>query len=102
MKKVIDEKLYDTEKAEYFCECEFSNPSDFQYVYEALYKSPNGQFFIEYSGGPMSKYGVSISQNHTGGSNGIALFNEEEAKEFMEKHGESEDYNRAFGEPELG
>jgi hypothetical protein len=67
MNKVVNGKLYDTKSAELFCEYSFSNPSDFKHVYEALYKSPNGQFFIEYSGGPMSEYGVSCGQNETSG-----------------------------------
>lgn len=102
MKMIVNGKLYDTEKAEMFCEHSFSNSSDLQHVYEALYKSPNGHFFIEYSGGAMSKYAARYSQNETGGSSGIRLVNVDEAKEFMESHGESEDYIKAFGEPELG
>ena len=102
MKKVIDGKLYDTEKAEMFCEYDFSNSSDFKHVYEALYKSPNGQFFLEYSGGPMSKYGVCCGQNQTSGSSGIRLVTEDEAKEFLEGCGSAEDYVKAFGEIELG
>lgn len=50
MKRIIDGKLYDTEKAEVLCEHSYSNPGDFYYVYEALYKSPGGHFFIEYEG----------------------------------------------------
>ena len=102
MKKVINGKLFDTEKSEVICEHEFSNPGDFKHVYEALYKSPNGQFFIEYSGGPMSKYSVCCGQNHTSGSSGIRLVEEDEAKEFAEAYGTSKDYVKAFGELELG
>lgn len=102
MKKIVNGKLYDTESAELFCEYSFSNPSDFKHVYEALYKSPNGQFFVEYSGGPMSEYGVSCGQNETSGSSGIRLVTEAEAMEFLEAHGTSDDYVKAFGKPELG
>jgi len=102
MKKIIKGKLYDTESAEMICEYSFSNPSDFKHVYEALYKSLNGQYFIEYSGGAMSKYSVQYAQNEVGGSNGIRLLSEEDARIFLEEHGTSDDYVRAFGEPELG
>ena len=102
MKTIIDGKLYDTENAEMFCEYSFSHTGDFQHVYEALYKSPNGQFFIRYSGGPMSKYAVSSGANETSGSSGIRLVTEDEAKAFIEKNGTSDDYVEAFGQPELG
>ena len=102
MKQIIHGKLYDTENAEMFCEYSFSNPSDFQYVYEALYKSPNGQFFIEFSGGPMSKYSVRSGSNETSGSSGIRLVTEEDARIFIEQNGTSDSYIEAFGEPELG
>lgn len=102
MKSIIDGKLYDTEKSELSCEYSYSNPGDFQYVYEALYKSPNGKYFIEYGGGAMSKYGESCGQNEATGSSGIRLMDEDEAKDFTEAHGTAEDYAKAFGEPELG
>lgn len=102
MKKVVNEKLYDTENAEMFCENCFSNVGDFKHVYEALYKSSNGQFFIEFSGGPMSKYRVNTGQNEVSGSDGIRLITKDDAKEFMEEHGDTEGYVKAFGTPEIG
>lgn len=102
MKKVVNGKLYDTKSAELFCEYSFSNPGDFKHVYEALYKSPNGQFFIEYSGGASSEYGVCCGQNEWSGSSGIRLVSNDDAKEFIEEHGTADDFLMAFGEPELG
>lgn len=102
MKRIVNGKLYDTENAEMFCEYSFSNPSDFKHVYEALYKSSDGQFFIKFSGGAMSKYSISYGQNEVGGSDGIRLVSEEEAMAFLEEHGTSDSYVTAFGEPELG
>lgn len=102
MRKVLNGKLFDTKSAEFLCEHSFSNPSDFKNVSESLYKSPNGQFFIKYSGGPMSEYGVRCGQNELSGSSGIRLVSDDEAKVFFEAHGTSDDYVKAFGEPELG
>ena len=102
MKKIINGKLYDTESAEFICMYSYSNPRDFNFVEESLYKSPYGTFFIEYSGGAKSRYAVQYGQNEVGGSKGIRLVDIDEAKEFLESHGKSEDYVKAFGEPELG
>ena len=70
MEKIIDGKLYNTENAELLCKFCYSNPIDFEHVEELLYKSPNGQFFIEYSGGPQSKYAKRYGQSEVGGSSG--------------------------------
>lgn len=102
MKKIVDGKLYNTKSAELFCEYSFSNPSDFKHVYEALYKTLKGQYFIEYSGGPMSQYRECCGQNEWSGSSGIRLVSDDEAKIFIEEHGTADDFLKAFGEPELG
>lgn len=102
MKTILDGKLYDTETSEEFCTFCYSNTGDFNHVYEALHRSPNGKFFIEYSGGPMSRYKVRLGQNEVGGSSGIRLVTDEEAREFVQLNGTTDDYERAFGKPELG
>lgn len=98
MKKIVYGSLYDTDKSELICEYEFSNPSDSNHVYEALYKSPYGQYFIAYSGGADSKYCVSCGQNRVICSSGIRLVVEDEAKQFTEELGTAEDFVKAFGE----
>ena len=102
MKKIINNKVYDTENAECICNYSFGNPNNFRYICEDIYKSSNGQFFIQYSGGAMSKYSIKHSPNNVSGSNGIRLVTDDEAKDFIEDHGTCEDYVKAFGEPEIG
>ena len=102
MKKIINGKLYNTETAKLICGYSFGNPNDFRRIDESLHKSPNGQFFIEYDGGPLTEYAVKFGQHEFRGSNGIRLVDIDEAKEFVESHGKHNDYINAFGEPELG
>jgi hypothetical protein len=102
MKKIINGKVYDTEVAELICSYEYGYERDFRYVYEALYKSPNGQFFINYQGGAMSKYSENTGPNETFGGSGIRLIDEDEARKFTESNGSNEDYVKAFGEPVEG
>ncbi|AQQ71187.1 hypothetical protein SMSP2_01553 [Limihaloglobus sulfuriphilus] len=102
MKNIINGKVYDTETAELICSYKYGYEGDFRYVYEALYKSYNGQFFIEYKGGAMSKYSEITGPNEAFGGSGIRLIDEDEARDFIESNGSTEDYVKAFGEPEEG
>ncbi|AQT68241.1 hypothetical protein STSP2_01397 [Anaerohalosphaera lusitana] len=102
MKKVVEGKLYDTEVAEEICYYSYGYSGDFRYCSEVLYKSPNGQFFIEYDGGPYSKYSEAGGPQKVYGSSGIKLVSEDEAQSFVEENGSAEDYIKAFGEPEKG
>lgn len=101
MKKIIDGKLYDTEDAEEICERRYLGPSDFNYIWEFLFKSSAGQFFISYEGGAATGYAVPEGRGHRGGA-GIKLISVSEAKEFVEEYGTYSDYANTFGEPERG
>lgn len=102
MKRIINGKLYDTDNAEMICEYGYGYQGDFGYVRRSLYKSSGGQFFFEYSGGPMSEYGKQSGPNEKSGSSGIELISETDAKDFIEANGTVEDYVTAFGEPQAG
>lgn len=88
MRKIINGKIYDTEKAEYLgsydngcCRNNFS-------FYEAeLYKTKKGNYFIWVGGRCM------------GGSN-IYTVSKEQARQWAEKHLKIDDYIRIFGEVE--
>jgi hypothetical protein len=92
MKKVINGKVYNTEKATEVAN--FQNgvmPSDFDFLEETLYQSPNGQFFIAGSGGAKTKYSQPVGSNNRGGGSDIELLNESEAKDWLERHQNSID-----------
>ncbi|RQD73490.1 MAG: hypothetical protein D5R97_09295 [Candidatus Syntrophonatronum acetioxidans] len=85
MKKVINGKLYDTEKAVFIASYRYSNPSDFKHIEEDLYKTKKGNYFLAGGGGPMSKYAVSLGDNQTGGSSDVITpLTAQEAREWCE------------------
>ncbi len=100
MKKIINGKKYDTETAKYIDERSFSNPRDFRYVYEALYRKKNGEFFLEYKGGSLSRYCVYVSLTGRVGGEGIRPLTIEEAKQWVEDYCDAKTYIELFGEPE--
>ncbi|KAB8139118.1 hypothetical protein F9U64_01600 [Gracilibacillus oryzae] len=86
MKKIISKKIYDTEKAKLVAE--YSNGlflGDFNHLYEGLYLSNSGQFFLHAQGGPHTKYSES-SGNSTSGIETIILLDNNQAYAWLEKH----------------
>lgn len=64
MKKTINGKRYDTDKAELIAAHESSRPrTDFHWYYERLYKTPRGRLFLWGIGNAFSRYA-----SHTGDS----------------------------------
>ena len=74
MKKIINNKLYNTDTANLLCS--YSNGygiNDFQHFQEDLYIKQNGEYFLHGSGGAMSKYSKNCGGYSTGGSTIIPL-----------------------------
>jgi hypothetical protein len=86
MKKVVNGKLYDTEKAELVASWSFGNPGDFEYVNEELYVTKKGVWFLYGEGGAKSCYSKQIGSNTFSGSERIFPLTPEEAKQWMEEH----------------
>lgn len=102
MKKIINGKAYNTETAKHLATFSHGRISDFDSVYEELYQTKNGTFFLHYEGGPKSKYSEVVGQNEWSGGEGLRLVDEDEAKAFIEKYGDVETYLEVFGEVEEG
>jgi hypothetical protein len=100
MKRIINGKKYDTDTANCIASDSYGNCGDFAAWEEALYRTKKGQYFITGSGGPMSKYAVSIGNNTTSGSSELWLVDEKEAKSWLEEHGSVEEYENEFGTEE--
>ena len=96
MEKIINGKTYNTDTANKVGVYQYSHESDFTYVYEALYRTKKGQWFIYYEGGAMSKYAKPVGNNNVGGDRGIRLLDEAEVKEWMEQHADAETYQTYF------
>ncbi|MGM0975834.1 MAG: hypothetical protein ACQEW2_23230 [Bacillota bacterium] len=98
MRKIIKGKIYDTEKAKLVTE--YSNGlsiSDLSHVYEDLYVTSAGQFFIHAQGGPLTKYSES-SGNSTWGFETIILLNNDQAYAWLEEHNKINEVEAYFPE----
>jgi len=98
MKKIIDGKRYDTEKAE---EIDFFwnglCSGDFRSVAETLYKSSKGAFFLYGKGGAMTKYAESHGDAFTEGEDIIPL-TESEAFDWLECCGKVDSIEKYFAD----
>lgn len=100
MKKVINNKLYNTDTAKQLGAWENTQDyGDFNYMSEQLYQKRTGEYFLHGEGGPMSKYAESTSQNSWSGGEMIIPLTMEKAREWAEEHLDAEGYAEIFGEP---
>lgn len=100
MKKIIEGRLYDTEKAKELGCDSYSSRRDFHYWVETLYQKRTGEFFVYGEGGPASKYAESVGLNEWSGGERIMPLSYEEAQEWAENHLSGDEYIGIFGEPE--
>jgi hypothetical protein len=56
MRQIVDRKIYDTEKAVLVAQYQFSTIGDMNWVYEELYRTPNGRYFLYASGACMTEH----------------------------------------------
>ena len=98
MKTVINGKRYDTDSAKLLASARYSNPSDFAYWEETLYRKTTGEFFLHGEGGPMSRYAVTSGQNNWGEGEKIMPLSYESAQKWAEKNLGADEYEEIFGE----
>ena len=92
MKKIINGKRYDTTTAKLIAN--WSNNyscTDFKHCEEELYQTKKGAFFLFGTGGPMSKYAVSVGNNGYGGGSDITPLTLDEVKQWLE---DTENYSK--------
>jgi hypothetical protein len=101
MKKIINGKVYDTEKAKKVASWYSSYArNDFHCYEEELYKKKTGEFFLCGEGNAASPYSRSCGQNEWCGGEKIVPMTFKEAQEWAEKHLDGDDYCDIFGEPD--
>ena len=99
MKKIINGKVYDTKTAnEVGFYANAADRRDFSQFEETLYKKRTGEFFLYGEGGPMTKYAVSHGQNSWSGGAKIIPLGYEAAREWAERHLDTDEYEAIFGE----
>jgi hypothetical protein len=102
MKKIIDGKMYDTEKS--VCIGSASNigrgassVSDLNCWISNLYLTQNTkEYFIEGKGGPMSMFAHHLDENTISGGNDIILMPKEDAQNWAEKYLDSDIVTKFF------
>lgn len=97
MKKIIGGKRYDTDTAKEMGYASYSNPSDFSYWRETLYRKNTGEFFLHGEGGPMSRYAETVGQNEWSGGQKIMPLSIDAAQEWAEEHLDGDEYEQIFG-----
>lgn len=99
MKKVINGKVYDTDKARRVGEWDNGKLDDRLYICcEELYRKRTGEFFLYGQGGPGSKYSVSRGNNSWSGGEKIIPLSYEAAQKWAEEHLVGDEYEAIFGE----
>lgn len=101
MKKIINGKLYDTDKArELGSWASTWDVRDFHHVIETLYVKRTGEYFLHGVGGPASKYARSVGQNSWSGDEKIIPLTVKAAKEWAEEHLSADEYEAIWGLPD--
>lgn len=99
MKKIINGRVYDTEKArELGTYANAGNWRDFSHLEETLYRKKTGEFFLHGEGGPATKYAEAEGQNSWTGGRRIMPMTYDEAREWAEEHLTADEYEVIFGE----
>lgn len=99
MKKIINGKVYDTEKAKFLATWKsYGSWRDFNHIEESLYQKKTGEFFLHGEGGPATKYAETVGQNEWGFGERIMPMNYEEARKWAETQLEADEYEKIFSE----
>ena len=84
MIKIINNKKYDTAESVKIGEYIYSNQDDDQHVWETLYKSAKGQYYLSSEGGPASRYRKEIGSNSWSRGSKDELITEQKALEWCQ------------------
>lgn len=101
MKKIINNKRYDTETAKQIAETgsweQGIGPSDFNFWSETLYQKRTGEYFLFGEGGPLSKYSKPYENNGSQSGYKIIPLTLGQAKQWAEKAMDADEYEANFG-----
>lgn len=96
MRKIIDGKTYDTDKATFIGTHESGQAGDFEWYEEALYRNRRGHYFLYGEGGARTRYARRDGDGWTGGEM-IVPMGVDEAREWAERYLDADAYETAFG-----
>lgn len=96
MKKVINGKLCNTETAKLIGEYGENQSSSLDWIYERLFRTKSGVYFIAGEGGSRSVYGEQIDCNSWSSGENIHILSEQAAREWAENHLTADEYIAEF------
>lgn len=98
MRKIINNKVYDTETAKKRGEWSNGRPyRDFSWCEETLYQKKTGEFFLHGEGGPQSRYSEQRDDRCWVDGERIIPLAVEAARIWAETHLEADEYEAMFG-----
>ena len=101
MKKIINGKVYDTEKAKYLgCVSAKKRDRDTEYWEEELYLKRTGEYFIYGRGGALTKYAEPRENSNWGSGSRIMPVTYDEATKWAEENLSTDEYISIFGNPD--
>lgn len=96
MKKIINNKVYDTETAVKVGSWDNGEYGDIHYICETLYRKKTGEFFIHGEGGAATNYAVATEYDHFKAGECIMPMTYQAAQEWAEAHLTADEYQSAF------
>lgn len=97
MKRVIDGRIYDTDKAILIGEYSHLSPTDFNFFFAGLYQTARSKrFFLAGKGGPMTAFGKHCSDGSWTFGEKIIPLADQDAREWAEKYMKYEDVKKYF------
>lgn len=100
MKRTINGKIYDTKASQLVAE--YTNglyPDDFDYLSEDLYRTADGEFFIDGEGGARTQYSVHTGRGWRREGERLIPVTEEEARAWASDRFTPEEVNKMFSQP---
>ena len=98
MKKVINGKLYDTEKAQRLASWEnIQDVRSFSHMEETLYRKRTGEYFLHGEGEARTRYARQYESNMWGHGEEIVPLTVQAAQEWAEEHLDGDEYEKIFG-----
>lgn len=97
MKRIVNGKRYDTDKADLVAEASHGTPGDFSFYEESLYHTRRGAWFVYGEGGPSSPYSQQVGSGSRGAGSAVVPLEDTEAMRWLEKEGYTSDLEEWFG-----
>ena len=97
MKKIINNKVYDTETAKKLGSW-WNGQDGFGEIAEGLYRKKTGEFFLHGRGGANTQYAEPAGTNWWSGGSRIMPMTFSEARAWAEEHLDGDEYEQIFGD----